>query len=490
MRTQKQRWCAGLVGLILAAGPALAAQAEPGGGPEVRAFRFYRADGNQTRVTAFVEVPYVLLAASPESMLRWAVSVRITDESGKQLIEQPVTWSGRARAELRSAQASALDMLDFTLAPGKYQVEVAVQDSVSGRRLVSTAVVEGYREPPAASDLMLSPAMRLATGSDTMPRQGERRWGNTLVTAATRLRLTPVRSKAFYLLEAYAPNAAQGTMQVQVIDSSGRSLLQTRPAAVEVAAGGSVLKGQLDLTGLPSGKYRMTVALDIGGHREERSESFEMADFQETLDKEAVRLAAQRETDEGFFAQMGEDQLNEAFAPLVYLAGADSLAVWKTGLSPAAKRQFLTRFWAARDPTPGTARNEGREAFYAKIDYANRNYNEAGRASTPGWRTDRGRIYIKFGEPGEMLDRRVTGTQSPPYQVWRYTQGKEQYYLFVDRSGFGAYKLMFTNDLRETSNPGFREILGHDAVQDVSRFLGIDLFFNDPSNRVADITNP
>jgi GWxTD domain-containing protein len=477
----KQWLCTGLAAFALATGPVLARQTEPA--PLVRAYRFYRAEGNQTRVTAFVEVPYALLEAAgdgPNAALRWAVGVRITDQSGQQLYQS--AWPGKARAELKAAQASAMEMLDFSLAPGRYQLEVAVEDSVSGRRLVSSTPIEAYSGPPAVSDLMLSPAMRLATGTDTIPRQGERRWGNTLVTASTRLRLTPVRSKAYYLLEAYSAQDQRGTMQVSVMDTTGQVIVETRPAPVQVAAGGSVLKGQLDLSGLPSGRYRMVVKLDLGGRHEECSDQFEMADFQATLEREAARLAAERETDEGYFGQMNEEQLEEAFAPLFYIAGSDSLAVWKTGLSLAAKRQFLTRFWQARDPTPATARNEAREAFYSKIEYANRNYAEGGRAATPGWRSDRGRIYIKYGPPSEVLDRRVAG-QAPPYQVWRYTQAKDQYYLFVDRTGFGAYKLMFTNDLRETSNPGFREIIGPDALQDVSRFLGIDLFFEESQGR-------
>jgi GWxTD domain-containing protein len=463
----------------LAAGPALKAQAEPGGaGPTVRAFRFYRADANQTRVTAFVEVPYALLTPSgegPDALLRYGVTVRIVDSTGKSLYQ--TGWPGRARAELRTAQGSGMELLDFSLAPGRYQLDVDLDDSVSGRHLTASTTVDAYSTPPSLSDLMLSPNMRLATGEDTMPRPGERRWGNTLVTAATRLRLTPVRTHAYYLLEAYAHAPESGTMQVQVTDSMGRALVATRPQPVEVAAGGSVLKGQLDLSGLPSGKYRLAVHLAVGGKEEERSESFEMAGFEETMEREAVRLTAERETDRGYFGAMNDTQLDEAFGPLIYVTTPDSLSVWSSGLSVAAKREFLTRFWVVRDPTPNTPRNEARETFYAKVDYANRNFGEGGRAAAPGWRTDRGRIYVKFGPPGETLDRRMAG-KSPPYQVWRYTRTRENYYLFIDRTGFGAYKLMFTNDLKETSNPNFRDILDAEALQDVSRFLGIDLILN------------
>ncbi|HXI20014.1 MAG TPA: GWxTD domain-containing protein, partial [Gemmatimonadales bacterium] len=230
------------------------------------------------------------------------------------------------------------------------------------------------------------------------------------------------------------------------------------------------------LAGLPAGEYTMTVHLDVAGHQEDRSDQFEMANFQETMQREESRLEALKVTDEGYFGTMTEDQLDAAEAPLGYLASSDSLAVWKSGLSVAAKRLFMTRFWQQRDPTPTTARNETREAFYAAIDEANRRFGTGGRAATPGWRTDRGRIFIKYGEPSDQLDRRVSTGTAPPYLVWRYFRGKGTYYIFVDRTGFGGYQLIATNDLKESGIPGYRELLGSEALQDISRWLGIDLF--------------
>ena len=117
--------------------------------------------------------------------------------------------------------------------------------------------------------------------------------------------------------------------------------------------------------------------------------------------------------------------------------------------------------------------------FYSQIAEANKRYGDAGRSTMPGWRTDRGRIFVKYGQPGDALDRRTSSGSAPPYEVWRYTRGKELYYIFADRSGSGGYKLLATNDLKEVSTAGFREVLGGEALQDISRWLGIDLFRSD-----------
>ena len=476
-----RRWMlvAGLAALS-AYGPETAA-AQSDQGVTVRAYRFYRGESKQTLVTAFVEVPYQILeapaAGSAEADLKYGVVVSIFDANGVRLNE--ASWPGRARPDLRTPGAVALEMLDFTLAPGKFRIEVAVTDSVSGRKYSSASDLEAWSEPPTASDLMLSPSMRLATGSDTLPKAGEKRWGNTLVTPTTRLKLSPVRARAFYLLEAYAAAADSGTMSVQVSDSAGTALVTTKPQPVKVAPGGSVLKGQLDLSGLPSGTYTLAVRLDLSGRKQERSDRLVMADFQESMRKEEKRIAVQRVSDQGYFATLNEDQLDEAEAPLVYLANSDSLAVWKAGLSLAAKRQFLTSFWQQRDPSPGSDRNEARENFYAAIALTNQLYGERGRSGRVGWKTDRGRIRIRSGAPSETLDRRTSLGKAPPYEVWRYTRGKERYYVFADRTGFGSYQLVATNDLKETGKPDFNQLLGADALQDISRFLGIDLFRSD-----------
>ena len=60
--------------------------------------------------------------------------------------------------------------------------------------------------------------------------------------------------------------------------------------------------------------------------------------------------------------------------------------------------QFIEQFWLRRDPTPDTAENEYKEEHYRRIAYANEHF----AAGMPGWRTDRGRIYIMYGKADEI----------------------------------------------------------------------------------------
>jgi GWxTD domain-containing protein len=468
-----QKLASGFAVLVLAGGlPQAPRQTDPG--LIVRAVRFFRPDQERTRVKALVQIPYTILRPAENSARGggYTSSVRVSDSTGLTLFRQ--AWNSRV-SDAGAQDAYTVEIDDFMVAPGKYRLDVAVQDSISGHSARDGAEFRALSDSDAASDLLIAPQIRQASPDDTVPRLGEFRTGNNLVTAVAQVRLTPTRPSVYYLLEAYADSATPGTMSVAIRDSARAVLVQTPPVAVTVNHGGSVLKGQLDLSGLPEGRYTMVASLKQGTRVIERSAEFTMAGLSETLEREAVRTQANKVTDEGYFNAMTLPQLDSAKAPLIYLADAGELSAWSNGLSLSAKRRLLSEFWQKRDPTPDTPVNERREQFYQAIAYANRSYREGGRKTVPGWRSDRGRIYARLGGPDEVLDRPNQG-RAPRYIVWRYTRARGNFYIFADRTGFGAYQLIYSDDLREPGQPDWDRTLGRDAVGDVSQFLNIDLF--------------
>ena len=168
------------------------------------------------------------------------------------------------------------------------------------------------------------------------------------------------------------------------------------------------------------------------------------------------------------FDGMSEPQLDELYGPLIYLMSAGEQGVFSS-LSVEGKRSWLRQFWAKRDPSPGTPENEARQRFYSAMRDANRRFGEGGASRVPGWRTDRGRIYLKYGAPDEVLERR-SGGSTYPYEVWKYTRVRALKYVFMDLTRFGNYTLIYTDDRREPSRSNWQELLGPEALQDVQRF--------------------
>ncbi|MBZ5645941.1 MAG: GWxTD domain-containing protein [Acidobacteriia bacterium] len=115
--------------------------------------------------------------------------------------------------------------------------------------------------------------------------------------------------------------------------------------------------------------------------------------------------------------------------------------------------QFIEQFWLRRDPTPDTVENEYKEEHYRRITYANEHF----ASGIPGWKSDRGRMYIMYG-PADNIETHPSGgfyqrpmeegggsTSTFPFEVWtyRYLEGIGQNIEieFVDPSMSGEYQM-------------------------------------------------
>jgi len=466
------------------AAPAISAgQAAPA--LAVRAVRFWVPEYKQTMVKAFVQIPYIALtptSSDPTGVLSYRVTVKVADSTGLILMQQ--SWAKHAMASARSPDATGFEILEFQVAPGRFRLDLTVDDSVSGTKIERSIPFDGFGDGPGASDLVVAPRMRIPGPEDTIPVAGEVRMGNTAFTALADVRLAPLddRSKLYYYLEGYTTAADSGALLLEIRDNSGAAILKLPARPVQMNAGGGVVRGQLDLTGLPEGQYQLHAAFTLGGRTVERDAPFRMGSLEAALVQDTQLRASRLLSDSGYFGEMPVDSLDEAFAPLSYISTAeDHLSIWSPQLSANAKRAFLVNFWRGRDQTPGTPRNEVREAFYDRIALANQRFTDRQQGSRPGWRTDMGRVFIRHGEATEVLRRSQIGL-AQPYQVWHFAAARDLYYIFVDRSNFGSYELVATNDPKEPTRPGWEAQVGPDALNDIGRFLNVDFVRQGRSN--------
>ncbi|HPH60494.1 MAG TPA: GWxTD domain-containing protein [Candidatus Syntrophosphaera sp.] len=112
---------------------------------------------------------------------------------------------------------------------------------------------------------------------------------------------------------------------------------------------------------------------------------------------------------------------------------------WKSLRAVPAENmpEVIDRFWQVHDPSPGTLRNEAREAFYQRVMTADERFTI--HKKLQGWKSDRGRIYIKYGEPDETHSE-VHPLDLYPYIIWTYYSQKLEF-IFADTGGFGQYRL-------------------------------------------------
>jgi GWxTD domain-containing protein len=136
-----------------------------------------------------------------------------------------------------------------------------------------------------------------------------------------------------------------------------------------------------------------------------------------------------------------------------YIITDEERAAFKQLSNDEERDNFIEAFWQRRDPTPDTEENEFKEEHYQRIAYANEHY----AAGVPGWKTDRGRIYIVFGKPDEVESHPSGGayqrpmeegggeTSTFPFEQWRYRYiegiGQEVIIEFVDTCMCGEYHM-------------------------------------------------
>jgi GWxTD domain-containing protein len=152
------------------------------------------------------------------------------------------------------------------------------------------------------------------------------------------------------------------------------------------------------------------------------------------------------------------------------------------------REQFIEAFWQRRDPTPDTAENEFKEEHYSRIAYANEHF----AAGIPGWKTDRGRIYIVFGKPDEIESHPSGGsyqrpmeegggsTSTFPFEQWRYRYiegiGQEVIIEFVDTCMCGDYHMTMDRSEKDallyTPNGGLTLYEEMGMSSKVNRFTG------------------
>jgi GWxTD domain-containing protein len=138
---------------------------------------------------------------------------------------------------------------------------------------------------------------------------------------------------------------------------------------------------------------------------------------------------------------------------VLYIITDEEKAAFKRLKTDDERQQFVEAFWQRRDPTPDTEENEYKEEHYRRIAYANDHY----ASGIPGWKTDRGMIYIKYGPPDE-IDSHPSGgsyerpieegggeTSTYPFEDWRYRYlegiGTNINIEFVDTTMSGEYHM-------------------------------------------------
>src|SRR6202451_1057154 len=138
---------------------------------------------------------------------------------------------------------------------------------------------------------------------------------------------------------------------------------------------------------------------------------------------------------------------------VVYIISPEERSAFLHLATNEEREQFIEQFWQRRNPDPDSADNTFKEEHYRRIAYTNEHFS----SGIPGWKTDRGRIYIMWGAPDEIESHPSGGsyerpseegggeTSTYPFEDWRYRSlegiGQNVILEFVDPTMSGEYHL-------------------------------------------------
>jgi GWxTD domain-containing protein len=139
------------------------------------------------------------------------------------------------------------------------------------------------------------------------------------------------------------------------------------------------------------------------------------------------------------FGAMSEEELDDIWEKSKYEATPPEIKRFPKITGADSKRQFLFDFWKKRDNDVSTPVNESFREYLKRVDDSNQRF---GTMSKIGWKTDRGRVFILYGEPNE-IERFPNQMDTKPYEIWHYNDLEGGViFIFADLSGFSDYMLI------------------------------------------------
>jgi GWxTD domain-containing protein len=174
---------------------------------------------------------------------------------------------------------------------------------------------------------------------------------------------------------------------------------------------------------------------------------------------------------------------------VAYIITDEERKAFKKLVTDDERERFIEEFWRRRDPDPDTDENEFREEYYERIAYANEHF----ASGIPGWKSDRGRIWIMYGKPDETETHPSGGsyqrepqegggsTTTYPFEKWFYRYlpgvGSGVEIEFVDPTGSGEYRI--------ARNPDEKDALL--TIPGAGLTLAEEMGLSNKSDRVANI---
>ena len=407
---------------------------------------FYKGSSGYTQLELYYSVALKDLQCvsdSAGSQATFALSISVKDTDNQVVFNKSQRKILRANSsDVESDKdIGAIDVILFDLHPGDYTLEFKIVDEVAEKESI---ILENLSVPLFGQSLSMStPQLAALISSDLSQKSFVK--GNKAVIPNSSRKYRLNSAPLYLYLEVYNLSAPkdQNNKFFQLsylVSNTERDSIIFIPAQTIAKPGISCIKTQtLDIRGLPAGEYSLTVGLSDPAVGASISSSRNFWIYDPQIEHTIIPMA--------------EEDIKKYRDQIKYFATKKELEIFDR-LDPKAKETFLINFWNLKDTSPETPENEFMQDAFSRIEYANKHY----RGEGSGVNSDMGRIFVIYGQPDEIEDRRMD-RDTKPYVVWYYYetgQGRHSF-AFVDSNGDGVYQLVHSTVENEIHNPNWME---------------------------------
>ncbi len=412
-------------------------------------FQFDYAEFSYDSTSNFVEFYYSfpknelsLLNTNKGKFSIGILKIKITNKNnGKAVIDR--TWEIKqpfVKSDSSGGQ-SLVGVLGFRIKAGEYLAEV------SGGNAKDTASVRKYSEeikvvPFIKNKIQISHIELAKNIKNTQVNKKSIFYKNSYEVIPNPSIVFDSKSPAlFYYVELY--NLIKSgkhkvlKMGTTLVNSNGR-IVYSRNREIKPVADALVQVGIINLAKYGTGTFNLIVTLQDTLTKEGAisGKKFFYYNPESKPDGNAKQNAPFISSEYGVLSNDDCDLLFDESRPI---ATGDEIDRYEKLTSLNAKREFLYNFWKVRDPLPQTSENEFKAEYLKRLKYVNEHF---GTMNKPGYKTDRGRVYLKYGAY-DQIERFPSNSNRKPYEIWYYNSIEGGvYFIFGDLTGYSDYELL------------------------------------------------
>jgi GWxTD domain-containing protein len=383
------------------------------------------------------------------TLLEGILDIEITDTSTHELIVDREWKINHEIKDTLDMNKSLVGILNFIIPAGKYICEI------SGRNSKDSTISRNYKEaitvePFIDSSFAVSNIQFASKILQDSPNKNSVFYKNSfeIIPLPTSI-LGENQPVLFHYFELYnLQNINAGfplKLNVSVLDSR-RNVHFQKSKEISRATDSRVEVGTVLVNKYPTDTYTIIVSLfdSLKNYSVSSAKKFYVlnpsVEVNDSVYGEITDVFATQ------FGAMSEEELDDLFEKSKYIAAGGEIDQYNSLNGKEGKQKFILQFWNQRDSEPSTPQNEFFMEYLKRVEYSNQHFKALGKK---GWRTDRGRVFLKYGEPSE-IERFPNQIDTKPYEIWYYNEIEGGViFIFADLTNFSDYQLIHSTSRGE-----------------------------------------